>query len=120
MTTLEQQQKEAHERFDKEFPAHDTSHCTGHPYPMFEDHPNREWVKSFLDTEIAKAYSAGQESVTDISDDYCQCIKHEIEDDGFGSWYCCDCGKDLSPEAHDELKKSLSTEKLTVTKNHEK
>lgn len=44
--------KKAIADFEKEFPTHDTSHCSGHTAPTFEGHPNPNWVKQWIEREM--------------------------------------------------------------------
>lgn len=63
MSTTQDLKEQLMEEWDKEFPEHDQSHCTGHTYPEFENHVNRQWMKSFFDSALSKMEAAVRESV---------------------------------------------------------
>ena len=115
MTTLEQQQKEARERYDS-LPTN------------WRGYAPDEVVYSFLDSEIAKAYNAGQESERNrvamlIDTKYPPYAFHNSENGdaymGVREQTHIRMATPQEIELITELKKSLSTEKLEVTKNHE-
>ena len=110
MTTLEQQQKKARTRYDEKFDVF--KHVAGTPYMSggkmtnaYKENCNSE-VKFFLDTEIAKAYNAGKEQMLSEID---KRLPH-YENYRYGTNQ-----RSISETRWQELKKSLSTEKLEVT-----
>ena len=140
MTTLEQQQKEAHERFDEKVSELNESDYQNETIVYFgyrhidkdnNIHTVVDWgsIKSFLDTEIAKAYKAGQESVFKrvnrklkgweyTFQGVCQyCSADFWNYDNAKHTSQCPMGK---LEEVLNIIKSLSTEKLTVTTKDEK
>lgn len=63
MSTTQDLKEQLMEEWDKEFPEHDQSHCTGHTYPEFENHVNRQWMKSFFDSALSKMEAGVREEI---------------------------------------------------------